>query len=99
MLGLSHRTFDRAESFLAEYAPGLFDCVITDVKMPGIGGLELLQRLRGLGSTMPAIIITSHTDSATRARPFGGAAQAFTPQPFSNDAIIHHLKILLNLGS
>ena len=63
------RTFDRAEAFMAEYVPGHFDCLITDVAMPGMSGLELQERLRELDSSMPVIIITADTSHGhSRAR-------------------------------
>ena len=48
---------------MAEYVPGRFDCLITDVSMPGHSGLDLLQQLRSLGSSMPVIIVTADTES------------------------------------
>ena len=96
VLNLSYRTFDRAEVFLAEYASQQFDCLITDVRMPGINGLELQQRLRALGSSVPVIIITSSTDPMTRVRALEAGAHAFLTKPVSNDVLIHHLKSALN---
>jgi CheY-like chemotaxis protein len=49
---------NRADAFLAAYAPGPFNCVTTDIRMPGISGLELLQKLNSLGSTIPVIVVT-----------------------------------------
>jgi FixJ family two-component response regulator len=49
---------NRADAFLAAYAPGSFNCVTTDIRMPGISGLELLQKLNSLGSTIPVIVVT-----------------------------------------
>ena len=58
VFALPCRTFERAEAFLAAYAPEAFNCVITDIRMPGISGLELLQKLNSLGSTIPVIVVT-----------------------------------------
>jgi two-component system response regulator FixJ len=55
-LAMSCRTFDRAEAFLAAYAPGEFDCLVTDLSMPGMGGQELLRKLRALGSSIPVCL-------------------------------------------
>lgn len=95
VLDLPHRAFDQAEPFLAEYAPGRFDCLITDLRMPGIGGLELLKQLRAQGSSIPIIVVTSVTDSATRAQALAGGAQAFLAKPVSDEVLIQHLKSLL----
>ena len=95
-LNVSPRAFDRAEAFLAAFGSGRFDCLITDVKMPGIGGIELLQRLRALGASIPTIVITSATDPLTRARALQGGAHAVLAKPVSEDALIRHLKSALN---
>jgi FixJ family two-component response regulator len=95
VMGFSAQAFDRADAFLADYAPGRFDCLITDVRMPGIGGLALQQRLRALGSAMPVIIITSYTDPITRARALEGGARAFLTKPVADDFLLHHLRSAL----
>ncbi|KCZ94082.1 response regulator transcription factor [Hyphomonas johnsonii] len=96
VLGLNCSAFDRAEPFLAEYAPGRFDSLITDINMPGVDGLQLQERLRACGSTMPVIFITSVLDALTRARALDGGAHAFLTKPVSDDVLIHHLKSALN---
>ena len=96
---LPYRTFGRAESFLAAYMPGRFGCLITDVRMPGIGGLELQQRLRALGSSVPVIFITSATDPETRARALDAGAYAFLTKPVGEDVLIGKLKSALNLDA
>jgi len=95
VLDLSGRTFDRAEAFLADYIPGRFDCLITDVSMPGLSGLDLLQRLRSLGSTMPVIIVTADGTAATRSRAMNSGAHAFLTKPISSDALARHLQSAL----
>jgi two-component system, LuxR family, response regulator FixJ len=96
VLGLSCQTFDRAEAFMAEYVPQHFDCLITDVSMPGRSGLELQERLRELGSSMPVIIITADTSPATRARALSGGALACLTKPVNDDVLLHHLQSALD---
>ncbi|MEH2627980.1 two-component system response regulator FixJ [Bradyrhizobium sp. AZCC 1719] len=95
VLELSCRTFDRAEAFMAEYVPGRFDCLITDVSMPGHSGLDLLQRLRTIGSPMPVIIVTADTTPATRLRAMRCGAYAFLTKPVSSEALLRHLRSAL----
>jgi len=90
------RTFDRAEAFMAEYMPGHFDCLITDVAMPGMSGLELQERLRELDSSMPVIIITADTSQATRVRALSGGAHACLTKPVSDEVLFRHLESALN---
>lgn len=96
VLELACQTFDRAETFMAEYKPDRFDCLITDVSMPGRSGLELQERLRELGSSMPVIIVTADTSPATRARALSGGALACLTKPVDDDALFHHLQSALN---
>jgi two-component system response regulator FixJ len=98
-LDLSCRTFDRAEAFMAEYAPGSFDCLITDVSMPGRSGLDLLQHLRSIGSLMPAIVITADPNPTTRSRAMRDGAYAYLTKPISSDALFRHLQSALRLVS
>jgi two-component system, LuxR family, response regulator FixJ len=99
VLNVSYRSFDRAASFLSAYAPGQFDCLITDMSMPGLSGLALLQRLRALGSSMPVIIITAAIDPTTRARALEGGVHAFLTKPVNDDDLIRYLKSALNRES
>ena len=96
VLGLACRTFDRAEAFMAEYQPDRFDCLITDVSMPGRSGLELQERLRELGSSMPVIIITADTSRATRVRALRGGAHACLTKPVNDEVLFRHLESALN---
>ena len=89
-------TFDRAEAFMAEYVPDHFDCLITDVAMPDMSGLELQERLRELDSSMPVIIITADTSQATRARALGGGAHACLTKPVNDEVLFRHLQSALN---
>ena len=91
LLAMSCRPFDRAEAFLAAYGPGEFDCLVTDLRMPGMGGLELQQKLRAVGSSIPVIIVTSVMDSGSRSRAMQGGAFAYLTKPVSQEALLRHL--------
>jgi two-component system, LuxR family, response regulator FixJ len=83
---------------MAEYVPGMFDCLISDVSMPGRTGLELQERLRSLGSSIPVIIITADTNPATRSRALRGGAHAFLTKPVNDNELFQHLQSALNLS-
>jgi two-component system, LuxR family, response regulator FixJ len=95
VLALSCRTFDRAEAFLAAYTHGSFDCLITDIRMPGISGLELQQKLKSLGSTIPVIVVTSSGDPLTRSRALKDGAIAYLNKPVKDEVFIRHLMTAL----
>lgn len=100
VLGLPCRTFDRAEAFLAAHEAAAFDCLISDVRLPGISGLDLLQRLKELGSTMPVIITTSYTDPNIRSRAMEGGAHAYLTKPLAEEVLLRHLNsaLCMSLG-
>ncbi|WP_210250548.1 response regulator transcription factor [Bradyrhizobium paxllaeri] len=95
VLTLSCLTFDGPEAFLAAYVPGAFDCLITDIHMPGMSGLELQQHLRSLGSTIPVIVVTSSTDPASRSCALNDGAVAYLRKPVDDETLIRHLKVAL----
>ena len=97
VLGLSNRAYDRAEALLAEYEPGAIDCVITDVRMPGMSGLELLGLLRRIDGAVPVIVITSDTSPETRMQALEGGAHAFMTKPVEDDVLLGHLRSALGL--
>ena len=80
---------------MADYVPGRFDCLITDVSMPGHSGLDLLEHLQTLGSAMPVIIITADTRPAPRSRAMGAGAHAYLTKPIESGALLAHLQSAL----
>ena len=80
---------------MAEYAPGKFDCLITDVCMPGHSGLDLLQRLQDIGSSTPVIFITANTNPAIRSRAMRYGAYAYLTKPIASEALLRHLQSAL----
>ncbi len=85
VLGYKACAFEGAESFLAAYdgGPG---CLLVDVRMPGMGGLELIEELARRGATMPAIIMSGHAEGDTAHRA-GTPIIGVLEKPFSVDAL------------
>jgi FixJ family two-component response regulator len=81
-LGFETRTFASAESFLQSSSPRETRCLILDVQMPNMGGIELQQRLSELGFEIPIIFITAYPDEAVRQRAMEAGAVAFLLKPF-----------------
>ncbi|MFB9268095.1 response regulator transcription factor [Bradyrhizobium erythrophlei] len=91
------RAFPGAEEFMTEFIPGKFDCLITDVTMPGRSGLELCQHLSKLGSSMPVIFITADASPSTRLRAASCGAHAYLMKPVDGDELLGHLQSALGL--
>ncbi|SEH10705.1 Response regulator receiver domain-containing protein [Sphingopyxis sp. YR583] len=89
--GLECSTFDSAPAFL-DKMQDRFDCLITDVRMPGMSGIDLLERVRAGGSDLPVIVLTSVLDLSARARALHLGAQAWLTKPVADDALLDQLK-------
>jgi FixJ family two-component response regulator len=81
-LGFETRTFASAESFLRSSSPQETRCLILDVQMPNMSGIELQGRLSELGFEIPIIFITAYPDEAVRQRAMEAGAAAFLLKPF-----------------
>jgi FixJ family two-component response regulator len=80
--GLAARTFVSAESYLRSCCVKETRCLIADVHMPNMTGLELQERLSHLGFDIPIIFITAHPDDATRTTAMNAGAIGFLHKPF-----------------
>jgi len=96
--GLSGRTFANGAAFLADEGIDGFDCVVTDVRMAEIDGLELQRRLRARSSSVPVIFITSSVGEATRNQALLDGAVAWFNKPVANEALMGALRAALGSG-
>ncbi len=81
-LGYETGEYASAEDYLCGTADGSFDCVITDIHMPGMSGLELTKRLADRGSTTPIVTITARSDSSLEAKVAAAGAVCLLRKPF-----------------
>ncbi|WGD50359.1 response regulator [Bradyrhizobium sp. CB1650] len=81
-LGFETRAFASAASFLESSSPQETRCLILDVQMPNMSGIELQSRLSELGFEIPIIFITAYPDEAVRQRAMEAGAAAFLLKPF-----------------
>jgi FixJ family two-component response regulator len=84
---LHPRTFESAEDFLGTLPEGLPQCLIVDLQMPEMGGLELQQHLSRRGIEIPTIVITAHGDVQARARCVAAGAAAFLTKPLQEASL------------
>ncbi len=80
--GYRVRQFESGEAFLAAWNPAMAGCLVLDVRMPGMSGLELYERLNGAGSTLPVIFITGHGDVPMAVSALKQGAVDFIEKPF-----------------
>ena len=86
--GVTARTYESALAFLNALPTIETGCVITDVRMPGISGVELLRRLRSLNVGFPVIVITGHGDVPLAVEAMKLGAVDFLEKPFEDDALL-----------
>jgi FixJ family two-component response regulator len=82
--GFAVETFGSAEDFLASEQVKQTACMILDIQMPGLNGLELQQRLGALGYQIPIIFITALDDEGARAQALNAGALAYLVKPFDD---------------
>jgi two-component system response regulator FixJ len=85
---LEVRSFDSAKAFLDVLPDAALGCVITDVRMPEMSGIELLRRLKELKIGVPVIVITGHGDIALAVEAMKIGAADFFEKPFDDDLLI-----------
>ena len=94
-LGYKAATFPSAEDFLESGYVGETTCLITDLQMPGLNGLDLQSQLMAEGHRMPVIFITAFPEEKVRKRALRAGAFAFLSKPFEENSLISCLKTAL----
>ena len=93
--GFGTRVHESAVAFLAVAAHERPDCIVTDVRMPEMNGLELVKRLQRDGITSPVIVITGHGDVALAVEAMKAGVVDFIEKPFSDDSLIGAIRSAL----
>jgi len=91
-LGLPAEGFPDAETFLSAAKHGRSDCLIADIQMPGMSGLELHRKLTADGRAVPTILITAYPDEATRQSALQAGVVRYLVKPFKNDELVAAIK-------
>lgn len=90
-VGLASRTYASGPEFMSQYegtAPG---CLVVDVRLPGMSGLDLQERLAGAGIALPVIVMTGHGDIAMAVRAMRAGALDFIEKPFHDQAMLDRI--------
>lgn len=95
--GFASRTFSSAEEFLSSDSLDQTRCLILDVAMPGMNGLDLQQVLQQRARSIPIVFITAQRDRATQERAFRQGAVRVLLKPFSDTALLEAVKAALQM--
>ena len=93
--GYEVRTFASAEAFLQSAHTDDSSCIVTDVQMPGMSGLDLLVAVRGYGNQTPFIFITAFADPSVQMRAQKAGAAGFLEKPFPSSVLIKCIEAVL----
>lgn len=97
MADLPARTYDSAQAFLDVVPAPQSGCIVTDVRMPGMSGLDLVKRLKVLGVTLPVIVITGHADVPLAVEAMRAGVVDFLEKPFDDMALVASIRGALDL--
>ena len=86
--GFSTATFKDAESFLGSASRARAACLVADMRMPGMTGLELYQALVASGNRIPTVIITAHPEELTQSRAREAGITCYLSKPFAPDDLL-----------
>jgi FixJ family two-component response regulator len=95
--GLTARAFESAENFLESGQQLQTACLITDIRMPGMSGLELQAKLNADRCRIPIVFITAHGDAQMRMQALRAGAVEFLAKPFNDEALLETVRVALEI--
>jgi FixJ family two-component response regulator len=96
-IGLTVRTYATAAEFLREHQPSQPGCLVLDVRMPGMSGLDLQAELVQRGAELPTIVVTGHAEVAMAVRAVKAGAIDFIEKPFSDQLLLDRVRQALEI--
>ena len=94
--GLSAWCFGSAEEFLESEQRSETACLVADIRMPGMSGLELQAKLKAEGYRIPKIFITARGDATMKMRAMNAGAIEFLSKPFDDEVLLEKIQAALN---
>ncbi|MCC7409906.1 MAG: response regulator transcription factor [Phycisphaeraceae bacterium] len=98
-VGLPVQTFSSASEFLGYWRSEMPGCLLLDLRMPGISGVELMEQLRQLGSIMPIIVVTAHGDVPVAVHAMKAGAMEFIEKPYSDQLLLDRVQAAMELDA
>src|SRR5688500_2335794 len=95
-VSLETRSYGAAREFINAQRPDLPGCIVLDVRLPGINGLEFQAQLRELGINLPVVLITGHGDIPMTVRAMKAGAVDFLPKPFRDQDMLDAVSTAIN---
>jgi two-component system, LuxR family, response regulator FixJ len=92
------RTYESASALLSRRAELELGCIITDIRMPGMNGLEMVQELKRLGVPHPVIVLTGHADVSLAVQAMKAGVVDFLEKPFDGEALLRVVRMTLSQG-
>src|SRR6476620_12123920 len=89
------RVYDSAIAFIADFKSRGSECIVTDVRMPEMDGLELLHRLKAKDANLPVILITGHGDVSLAVEAMKAGAVDFLEKPFKESQVLAAIELAL----
>lgn len=96
--GLDSRSYPSARALLERAAQLESGCILTDIRMPEMNGLELVQELKRLGVPHPVIVLTGHADVGLAVEAMKAGVQDFLEKPFDDEALLKSVRGALKTG-
>jgi len=95
-VGLTAKLYLSAQDFLENFQLGMRGCLVLDIRMPGLSGIELQEKLTFIGANLPVIIITGHGDVPITVRAMKAGAFEFLQKPFNDQVLLDTIQAALN---
>jgi FixJ family two-component response regulator len=95
-VGLNAKTYASAQEFLAAFRSDMRGCLVLDIRMPGLSGIELQEKLAQNGVHLPVIIVTGHGDVPITVRAMKAGAFEFLQKPFNDQALLDAIQAALD---
>jgi FixJ family two-component response regulator len=94
-VGLTAKVYVSAQEFLEQFQLGMRGCLVLDIRMPGLSGIELQEKLTLIGAHLPVIIVTGHGDVPITVRAMKAGAFEFLQKPFNDQVLLDTIQAAL----